>query len=247
MSPVAGKFTELHFDTKTAICGASIDTYLLEKNRLVSQTKGERNFHIFFELLAAAPQGHAAASPSEYAYISRSECTTVADKKDAADFSTVDTAMTHLGITKGDQKNVWDTLLALLELGNVDYVGENGDSRDTATIPPDASTKLNTAAVLLGVDGQLLQTRTLFRTVKAGAGETIEVGLSALEAGNSRDAFAKFVYGALFEWIVGQINNAIGGDAKNSQRFIGILDLSGFEIFDTNSFEQFCINFANEK
>jgi myosin heavy subunit len=242
-----GKFTELHFDSKAAICGASIDTYLLEKNRLISQTKGERSFHIFFELLAAAPDGHSAGGWDSYSYIGRSTCSTVERKDDAADFAAVVAAMAGLGMAAAEQRDIWNTLLALLELGNVEYVGVDGDSRDSAVIAKDELKKLEAAARLLGVDVNLLEQRTLHRMVKAGAGESIEVGLSAFEATNSRDAFAKFVYGSLFDWIVQRINAALGGSKGDADRFIGILDLSGFEIFETNSFEQFCINFANEK
>jgi len=243
-----GKFTELHFDDKAAIRGASIDTYLLEKNRLILQTKGERSFHVFFELLAAKVDGHMSGPPESYTYLRRSECATVEHKDDVADFKEVEAAMGELGISGGEQTDVWNALLALLELGNVEYEGVDGDSRDKAVLTAAHKSTLATAAKLLGVDSELLLHRTLHRTVKAGAGESIEVGLSAYEASNSRDAFAKFVYGSLFDWIVHRINTALSrSSGETSTRFIGLLDLSGFEIFETNSFEQFCINFANEK
>lgn len=89
--------------------------------------------------------------------------------------------------------------------------------------------------------------RTLHRLVCAGGSETIEVGLSAAEAANTRDALGKYLYGSVFSWLVRQINASVDGSDDDRDRFIGLLDLSGFEIFETNSFEQFCINFANEK
>eukprot|EP00051_Salpingoeca_urceolata_P000871 m.36831 g.36831 ORF g.36831 m.36831 type:complete len:1395 (+) comp11051_c0_seq2:57-4241(+) len=246
-----GKFTELHFNGDYHLSGASIETYLLEKSRLVSQAKGERSFHIFYQLLAGAPPALQSqlqlTQPSDYAFLAQSECFEVPGLGDAGEFKDVTTAMTTLGLDAQQQNAVFSVLASLLHLGNVSFVEDQQqkvalDAPKGSAMPPQ-----DLAAMLLGVDKTDLAASLVTRTMSAGrSGEVIAITLSVQEATYARDSLAKFVYGALFAWVVERINASVPSTGSDCSR-IGILDISGFEIFEQNSFEQFCINFANEK
>lgn len=241
-----GKFTELYFNGEAHLAGASIETYLLEKSRLVSQMKGERSFHIFYQLMAGA-EGSVRAEvkikdATAFRFLAQSGCATIDGVDDRTEFQQVVRALTNLGISPTEQTRIWCLLSALLYLGNVEFA----DVGDTAMLSPTSKETLETVSALLGIEPALLLDRVLHRSMKAGAGnETIVITLNAVEAVYARDALAKYIYGQLFDWLVNRINQSVPG--TNAARFIGILDISGFEIFDSNSFEQFCINFANEK
>eukprot|EP01114_Cavostelium_apophysatum_P006700 TRINITY_DN1812_c0_g1_i1.p1 TRINITY_DN1812_c0_g1~~TRINITY_DN1812_c0_g1_i1.p1 ORF type:complete len:1611 (+),score=575.78 TRINITY_DN1812_c0_g1_i1:62-4894(+) len=270
-----GKFTELHFDKNARLVGATIVTYLLEKSRLVSQARGERNFHVFYQLLAGATKTEQAKwhlqSPESYNYLKNSGCVTVDGVDDAEEFQHLRKAMKSCGMNEETQGNILSMLAGLLHLGNIEFSPIKSDvkkkeSKDEPNYSIDEKVKvsdasassLEYAANLLGLKADLLKERLVSRTLTIGGGptgslrpsklakeNTYTIQLNEQEAIYARDALAKFIYSALFDWIVSKINRNI--PCKNSSNFIGILDISGFEIFDNNSFEQFCINFANEK
>eukprot|EP00035_Acanthoeca_spectabilis_P040063 m.67090 g.67090 ORF g.67090 m.67090 type:complete len:1274 (+) comp9847_c0_seq3:175-3996(+) len=235
-----GKFTELHFTRdgdKAVMSGASIVTYLLEKSRLISQVEGERDFHIFYQMLAGQKKGLA----DNFRFLAYSGTYVIGEVDDKVEFCVVEQSLTSIGVSPDQQEWLWTILLALLQLGNVEFSSSGGGS----TLSKAGASALADAASLLMIDPATLRHRLTNRTVRAG-GEGIEINLPVSEATAARDALAKYMYGRLFGWIVDQINASVpcSGD---SNLFIGILDISGFEIFATNSFEQFSINFCNEK
>jgi len=236
-----GKFTELHFSRGgdvVSMSGASIVTYLLEKSRLISQVMGERGFHIFYDLLAARGGG----SADDFRYLSQGKTYQIEGTDDKAEYAAVEKALQSIGVAAPEQEWLWGVLMALLHTGNVNFQksGHGGSAPSKS-----GAAALGKAAKGFKVAEDVLVKRLTHRTVRAG-GEGIEVDLPVSEAEGARDAFAKYVYGRLFEWVVGKINSSVphGGGAD---RFIGILDISGFEIFESNSLEQFSINFCNEK
>lgn len=242
-----GKFTELHFNGQYQMVGAAIETYLLEKGRVIGQSKGERSFHIFYQLLKGAPVDVRQAiqllpAAQDYRLLSESGCYDIANVNDKANYDEMSSAMTSLGISAADKQSLFGILSALLRLGNIVFQ----DVKDECSIESSSKSALNIAGNLLGLNEGVLLQRMLNRTMKAGLkSEVITIALNATEAKSTRDTLIKYVYGQVFTWLVARINKSV--PSADRSRYIGILDISGFEIFECNSFEQFCINFANEK
>ncbi|KAK4826621.1 hypothetical protein QYF61_010549 [Mycteria americana] len=222
----------------------------LSQSRVLQQQPGERNFHAFYQLLLGAPAALLASlrlcrDPGAYRY-TREGTQGSACGDDAAGYRAVEEAMAVIGFSPGETGSVRRILAAILHLGNVRFVAEG----ETAAVEDAA--QLAALAELTATAPDSLRRALLTRTVAAGGGELIEKGHSPKEAAYARDACAKAIYERLFCWIVGRINTVItarGYDARlhGKSTVIGVLDIYGFEIFDTNSFEQFCINYCNEK
>ncbi|KAL0437382.1 UNVERIFIED_CONTAM: Myosin-9 [Sesamum radiatum] len=242
-----GKFVEIQFDKLGRISGAAIRTYLLERSRVCQISDPERNYHCFY-LLCAAPQkeiekyklGH----PKTFHYLNQSNCFELVDVSDAHDYLATRKAMDVVGISQSDQEAIFRTVAAILHLGNVKFA--KADENDSSVLENDESTfHLQTAAELLMCDPNALEAALLNR-VMVTPEEVIKRSLDPNGAAVSRDGLAKTIYSRLFEWLVNKINSSIGHD-PNSKCLIGVLDIYGFESFKSNSFEQFCINFTNEK
>ncbi|OQR96927.1 myosin-like protein [Achlya hypogyna] len=232
-----GKFTELQFDNKGHLMGARAHTYLLEKSRVTHQAPGERTFHIFYQVLEAAASHLAHLElRGEYRYVRQ-------DKVLELEHTFVETqaGLSIVGIPADMQANLWHVLGAILHLGEVDFDMVAGDV-DSSFVQHKA--ELTTAARLLGIPLTDLEQVLTHRSVVVGR-EVIAKPMTCDQARDCRDAVAKSLYSTMFTWLVDQINAAIG--VHSMAYFIGILDIFGFEAFDHNSFEQLCINYANEK
>ncbi|KAK7277807.1 hypothetical protein RJT34_22824 [Clitoria ternatea] len=242
-----GKFVEIQFDKSGRISGAAIRTYLLERSRVCQVNDPERNYHCFY-LLCAAPQEeiekYKLGSPKSYHYLNQSKCYELADVSDAREYLATRRAMDIVGISQKDQEAIFRVVAAILHLGNIAFAkGKEVDS----SVPKDDQAKfhLKTTAELLMCDADALED-ALCKRVMITPEEVIKRSLDPQSAAISRDGLAKTIYSRLFDWLVDKINNSIGQD-PNSKSLIGVLDIYGFESFKTNSFEQFCINFTNEK
>ncbi|XP_021888669.1 myosin-9 isoform X1 [Carica papaya] len=242
-----GKFVEIQFDKQGRISGAAIRTYLLERSRVCQISNPERNYHCFY-LLCAAPQEeiekYKLGSPKTFHYLNQSNCYELVGISDAHDYLATRRAMDIVGISEKEQEAIFRVVAAILHIGNIDFTkGKEIDS----SVPKDDKSKfhLKTTSELLMCDLKALED-ALCKRVMITPEEVIKRSLDPQSAAVSRDGLAKTIYSRLFDWLVNKINNSIGQD-PNSKSLIGVLDIYGFESFKTNSFEQFCINFTNEK
>ncbi|KAI3941654.1 hypothetical protein MKX01_018244 [Papaver californicum] len=241
-----GKLIEIHFSETGKISGAKIQTFLLEKSRVVQCADGERSYHIFYQLCAGATPDlkeklnlkHA----NDYNYLRQSNCYTIAGVDDAERFHMVMEALDIVHVNKMDQESVFAMLTAVLWLGNISFAVVDNENH----VEPVADEGLDTVAKLIGCEVQELNLALSTRNMKVG-NDNIVQKLSLSQAVDTRDALAKSLYACLFEWLVDQINKSLEVGKRRTGRSISILDIYGFESFDRNSFEQFCINYANER
>ncbi|KFK43939.1 hypothetical protein AALP_AA1G194000 [Arabis alpina] len=242
-----GKFVEIQFDKNGRISGAAIRTYLLERSRVCQISDPERNYHCFY-LLCAAPtediEKYKLGNPQSFHYLNQSSCYKLDGVDDASEYLETRRAMDVVGISNEEQEAIFRVVAAILHLGNVDF--GKGEEIDSSVIKGEKSRfHLNLAAELLMCNAQSLED-ALIRRVMVTPEEIITRTLDPENAIASRDTLAKTIYSHLFDWIVNKINTSIGQDPR-SKSIIGVLDIYGFESFKCNSFEQFCINFTNEK
>ncbi|OMO67020.1 IQ motif, EF-hand binding site [Corchorus capsularis] len=241
-----GKFVEIQFDANGRISGAAIRTYLLERSRVVQITDPERNYHCFYQLCASGKDAekYKLSHPSHFYYLNQSKTYELEGVSSAEEYMKTRRAMDIVGISHEDQEAIFRTLAAILHLGNIEF--SPGREHDSSVIKDQKSTfHMQMAADLFRCDVNLLLATLSTRTIQTREGSIVKA-LDCNAAMASRDALAKTVYARLFDWLVDKINVSVGQD-PNSHIQIGVLDIYGFECFKHNSFEQFCINFANEK
>ncbi|XP_069496098.1 unconventional myosin-VIIa isoform X2 [Ambystoma mexicanum] len=246
-----GKYIDIHFNKKGAIEGAKIEQYLLEKSRVCRQAQDERNYHVFYCMLQGMTSDQkrklGLGKATDYNYLAMGHCTTCDGRDDTKEYANIRSAMKVLMFTDTENWEISRLLAAILHMGNLRYEARTYDNLDACEVV--YSTSLTTAASLLEVNPQDLMNCLTSRTIIT-RGETVSTPLSMEQALDVRDAFVKGIYGRLFVWIVDKINAAIyrplSLEPKLARRSIGLLDIFGFENFTVNSFEQLCINFANE-
>ena len=243
-----GKYIEILFDKEHEIVGAKMRTYLLERSRLVYQPETERNYHIFYQLCAGAPSSErkdlGLEDASKFHYLNQggpgSQAITGVD--DAEEFKATQKALSTVGVKIEKQWQIFRLLAALLHLGNVVI----GASRNDAMLAEDEPS-LFMATSMLGIDLNEFRKWTVKKQLQT-RGEKVITNLSQAQAIVVRDSVAKYVYTCLFDWLVDQMNTSLAlGSTASRASMIGVLDIYGFERFKVNSYEQFCINYANER
>uniref|UniRef100_A0A8C0WQ63 Unconventional myosin-Vc n=1 Tax=Castor canadensis TaxID=51338 RepID=A0A8C0WQ63_CASCN len=240
-----GKYTEISFDERNQIIGANMRTYLLEKSRVVFQSENERNYHIFYQLCASARQSEfrhlKLGSAEEFNYTRMGGNTVIEGVNDRADMVETRKTFTLLGLREDFQMDIFKILAAILHLGNV-QIAAVGNERSSVG---EGDGHLMVFCELLGLECSKVAQWLCNRKIVTSS-ETVVKPMTRPQAINARDALAKKIYAHLFNFIVERINQALQFSGKQ-HTFIGVLDIYGFETFDVNSFEQFCINYANEK
>lgn len=242
-----GKYLEILFDRETSIIGARVRTYLLERSRLVFQPKGERNYHIFYQMLAGMTKQEKdfllLTSAEDFKYTNQGDAIQIPGVKDDQDFLNTKESLSLIGITDEMQSEIFKLLAAMLHIGNIEIAA----TRNDAFLSSD-ETSLQKACDLLGIDPISFSKWCVKKQITTRS-EKITSSLNHKQAIVARDSFAKYIYSAIFDWLIDYINNDLCPSevAEKVNSFIGVLDIYGFEHFEKNSFEQFCINYANEK
>ncbi|XP_061621678.1 unconventional myosin-Va isoform X3 [Phyllopteryx taeniolatus] len=240
-----GKYIEIGFDNRYRIIGANMRTYLLEKSRVVFQADEERNYHIFYQLCASSHlpefKNLKLSKANDFLYTQQGRSPVIDGVDDTKELCNTRNAFSLLGINESYQMGLFQVLAAILHLGNVEIKDKDSDS---SMIPPN-NDHLTKFCELVGITYKDMAQWLCHRKLKT-ASETYIKTIPRLQATNARDALSKHIYAKLFNWIVEHVNKALVANLKQHS-FIGVLDIYGFETFEINSFEQFCINYANEK
>uniref|UniRef100_A0A096LUU3 Si:ch73-194h10.2 n=1 Tax=Poecilia formosa TaxID=48698 RepID=A0A096LUU3_POEFO len=246
-----GKYIDISFSKGGAIEGARVEQYLLEKSRVCRQAPEERNYHIFYYMLMGmAPDQKKILSlgtAAEYKYLTMGKCTSCEGRDDVKEYAHFRSALKILTFTETDSWEISKLLAAILHLGNVEFESIIMSNLEGCNVAK--SSHFSMASQLLEVDPAALEKCLTQRTVTT-ARDTVNKPLNSDQALDGRDAFVKAIYGKLFIWVVTKINDAVykpPDDEDTVRQSIGLLDIFGFENFDNNSFEQLCINFANEQ
>ncbi|TFJ97332.1 Complement C1q subcomponent subunit A [Platysternon megacephalum] len=241
-----GKFIRIHFGATGKLASADIETYLLEKSRVICQLKAERNYHIFYQILSnqkpelLADTMLITNNPYDYSFVSQGEVT-VASIDDSEELMATDSAFDVLGFTPEEKVGVYKLTGAIMHFGNMKFKQKQREEQ----AEPDGTEDADKSAYLMGLNSADLLKGLCHPRVKVG-NEYVTKGQNVQQVYYSIGALAKSVYEKMFGWMVTRINNTLE-TKQPRQYFIGVLDIAGFEIFDFNSFEQLCINFTNEK
>jgi myosin-6 len=239
-----GKFVELHFNINAKVVGAHIEHYLLEKSRIIEQSDKERNYHVFYRMCKGAPDSMRQAlelkDVTTYNYLNKGITGEIQFLDDVKDFAVMEKSMHDCGLSGEEKSNVFRVSAGVLHMGNILFE----ESGDGSAISSDGKASLALVAKLIGIDADKLESALCFNEIKIG-GETTKKSKPLADANHGRNALAKSLYSKLFDWIVARVNKCF--PFTKSENFIGVLDIAGFEYFEVNSFEQFCINYCNEK
>lgn len=249
-----GKFIQVNYKENGMVHGAVVQKYLLEKSRICSQGRNERNYHVFYYLLAGASEQERQIlhlkTVEQYSYLNRSGCYVLDNVDESHEFSRLKQSMEMVGFTYEKQRRLFSVLSAVLLLGNVEFQPRKSAYHHDEAVAVKNPEVVQLISNLLRVKQETLLAALTAKKARA-SGETLVINYRLPEAIASRDAMAKCLYGALFDWIVLQVNHALLSKKdtlrEHQGNSIGVLDIFGFEDFGScNSFEQLCINYANE-
>ncbi|XP_057329266.1 myosin heavy chain, muscle isoform X14 [Microplitis mediator] len=240
-----GKFIRIHFGPSGKLAGADIETYLLEKARVISQQALERSYHIFYQMMSGSVKGLKdmlllSNNIRDYYFVSQGK-TTIPGLDDGEELLVTDQAFDVLGFTQEEKDNIYKITASVMHMGGMKFKQRGREEQAEA----DGTEEGERVAKLLGVDCQDLYKNLLKPRIKVG-NEFVTQGRNKDQVAYSVGAMSKAMFDRVFKWLVKKCNETLDTKQKR-QHFIGVLDIAGFEIFDYNGFEQLCINFTNEK
>lgn len=240
-----GKFIRIHFGPSGKLAGADIETYLLEKARVISQQALERSYHIFYQMMSGSVPGLKemlllSNNIHDYYFVSQGK-TTIPGLDDGEELLITDQAFDVLGFTQEEKNDIYKITAAVMHMGGMKFKQRGREEQAEA----DGTEEGERVAKLLGCDCADLYKNLLKPRIKVG-NEFVTQGRNKDQVAYSVGAMSKAMFDRLFKWLVKKCNETLDTKQKR-QHFIGVLDIAGFEIFDFNSFEQLCINFTNEK
>ncbi|CAJ0937964.1 unnamed protein product, partial [Mesorhabditis belari] len=271
-----GKFVEIHFNNKHLVTGGFVSHYLLEKSRICTQASNERNYHIFYQLIAGADDEmykvFGLSSPDRFNYLKRGTldffvrpenekpinkerfaagASTSVDRivDDAGDFANLMRCLEKCGLDRPQIMQIFGIVAAILHLGNIDFVACNDGGKEGSNLTPGSENSCGCAARLLGIDDQQLRmalTSRAMQTTRGGSKGTLY--MVPLKPTEALAARDALAK-AIYSRLFDWIVATINKSIpfNDSHSYIGVLDIAGFEFFTINSFEQFCINYCNEK
>jgi len=253
-----GKYTDICFDFKGDPTGGAITNYWIEKSRVTSHASMERNFHIFYQLLAGADvhllkelklqrnqENYSLLCQSGTVVHRPSSQLTQQNFNDRRDFTITKRAMEDIGLKPDEICDIFKIVSSVLKLGNLQFVPTtNMDGTEGCSIANEY--ELYDVGQLLKADVNSLRSALLSKYVELNE-EGLVSDLSSNEAGSVRDSLCRTLYSRLFTYVVSRINESIKVTAHRRPHMMGILDMYGFEAFQHNGFEQLLINYANEK
>ncbi|XP_071578979.1 myosin heavy chain, muscle-like isoform X5 [Temnothorax nylanderi] len=240
-----GKFIRIHFGPSGKLAGADIETYLLEKARVISQQTLERSYHIFYQIMSGSVKGLKemcllSNKITDYYFVSQGK-TTIPGLDDGEELLVTDQAFDVLGFTQEEKDNIYKITAAVMHMGGMKFKQRGREEQAEA----DGTEEGERVAKLLGCDCADLYKNLLKPRIKVG-NEFVTQGRNKDQVSYSVGAMSKAMFDRVFKWLVKKCNETLDTKQKR-QHFIGVLDIAGFEIFDYNGFEQLCINFTNEK
>uniref|UniRef100_A0A1Q3G4N6 Putative myosin class i heavy chain n=1 Tax=Culex tarsalis TaxID=7177 RepID=A0A1Q3G4N6_CULTA len=240
-----GKFIRIHFTAAGKLGGADIETYLLEKARVISQQTLERSYHIFYQMMSGSVKGlkemcYLSNDIYDYFNVSQGKVT-IPNVDDGEECALTDEAFNILGFTQEEKNNIYKITAAVMHMGGMKFKQKGREEQAEA----DGTDEGDRVAKLLGCVTEDLYKNLLKPRIKVGT-EFVTKGQNKDQVTNAVGALCKGIFDRLFKWLVKKCNETLDTKQKRAQ-FIGVLDIAGFEIFDYNGFEQLCINFTNEK
>ncbi|XP_060521427.1 myosin heavy chain, muscle isoform X46 [Cylas formicarius] len=240
-----GKFIRIHFGPTGKLAGADIETYLLEKARVISQQSLERSYHIFYQIMSGSVPGvkemcFLSNDLKDYYYVAQGKLT-IPNVDDGEEFTLTDQAFDILGFTQEEKNDIYKITAAVMHMGTMKFKQRGREEQ----AEPDGTDEGDRVAKLLGVDTQAMYTAFVKPRIKVG-NEFVTQGRNVNQVNYSVGAMSKAMFDRVFKFLVKKCNETLDTKQKR-QHFIGVLDIAGFEIFDYNGFEQLCINFTNEK
>ncbi|KRY70441.1 Unconventional myosin-Va [Trichinella pseudospiralis] len=242
-----GKFIRIFFDDRLNASGAQLETYLLEKSRISFQGKCERNYHIFYQMSTAREsspllKGFNMKHDGSYKYLCSNEDACMLTANDSKNFEETINSFKILGFGDDEIRDIFAVLIGILHFGNLSFSGEMNNKK---AVRKNSANDLSRCCELLGLNEEDLAQKFTYQQL-AIRREVVHRQLNSADADALKDGICKYIYESLFRWIIKKINDRLSEKSLLEMNFIGVLDIYGFEVFPTNSFEQLCINFANE-
>ncbi|XP_028611419.1 myosin-15 [Grammomys surdaster] len=239
-----GKLIRIHFGARGTLSFADIQIYFLEKSRVVYQQPGERNYHIFYQILSGKQELQnmllVSTNPSDF-HVCSCGVVAVENQDDAKEFLATEKAIDVLGFLPDEKFGCYKLVGAIMHFGNMKFRQNPREEQ----LEADGTEHADKAAFLIGISTSELLKGLIYPRVKIG-NEYVTRSQNLQQVTYAVGALSKSIYERMFKWLVARMNQVL--DTKvESHFFIDILDITGFEILDYNSLEQLCINFTNEK